>query len=322
MIAEKDTITESINVVQVHLGGAVPAYLYDQARQTRLFNPDTPLYLILDDDALIDVATVRELNIIVVRRGAIVRCKNHARFGRRNRLKRRGLGGFWLFASERFFVIESFLAACELQNVVHMENDVMLYASLGSLLPAFLEHSPRIGVTMDSERRCIPGLVFIRDRDALSAMNGHIIDHSLRQRHTDMEALASFMAAAAPDACSPLPVVPAGYARRFGLRNAEGVPGTSPWYEAGFERFGGVFDAAALGQFLGGIDTRGEERDTRGFVNETAVYDPRNFNLHWKVEAGLRRPYGMVGGVEFPVFNLHIHSKKLAEFSSMILPGC
>jgi hypothetical protein len=309
---------EPLSILQVHLGPAVPAYLYDQVRQTRIFNPDTPLYLILDDGTPIDTTAVRELNMIVVRKGSIVRCKNNARFSRRNRLKRRGLGGFWLFASERFFAIESFLAACDLRNVVHMENDVMLYADLGSLLPAFLERSPRIGATMDSERRCIPGLVFIRDRDALSAMNRHIIDNSLRQRHTDMEALALFMAAAAPDACSPLPVVPAGYAGRFGLRSAEGVPGASPWYEAGFDRFGGVFDAAALGQYLGGIDTRGEERDTRGFINETAVYDPRNFNLHWKTESGLQRPYGTVGDVEFPVFNLHIHSKRLAEFSSVV----
>ncbi len=315
-------MTESPNIVQVHLGRTVPNYLYDQLQQTRFFNPTVPIWLILDDGTPYDVGRVHALAVFVVRKGRIRESLNHQRFLRRNRLKKRGLGGFWLFASERFFVIESFLAACELQNVVHMENDVMLYASLGSLLPAFLEHSPRIGATMDSERRCIPGLVFIRDRDALSAMNGHIIDHSLRQRHTDMEALASFMAAAAPDACSPLPVVPTAYPSHFELRNAKGEPGSRPWYEAGFGRFHGVFDAAALGQYLGGIDTRGEERDTRGFVNETAVYDPRNFNLHWKVEAGLRRPYGTVGGFEFPVFNLHIHSKKLAEFSSMILPGC
>jgi hypothetical protein len=136
-----------------------------------------------------------------------------------------------------------------------------------------------------------------------------------------MEALASFMATAVPADCSPLPVVPAGYATRFELRNAKGESGSSPWYDAGFERFGGVFDAAALGQYLGGIDTRGDDRDTRGFVNETAVYDPRNFNLHWKTESGMRKPYGTVGGQEFPIFNLHIHSKRLADFSSIVTDG-
>jgi len=312
---------KDLNIVQVHLGPSIPTYLYDQVRQTRLFNPDTPLYLILDDGAPVDAAAVRELGIIVVRKGAVNRCDNHRRFDRRNRLKRRGLGGFWLFASERFFAIESFLAACDLRNVVHMENDVTLYADLGSLLPAFESHSPAIGATMDSERRCIPGFVFIRDRGALSALNGHIVENSLRLRHTDMEALASFMAASASAACSPLPVIPAGYASSFGLRNAKGESGSSPWYDAGFDRFGGVFDAAALGQYLGGIDTRGDGRDTRGFVNETAVYDTRNFNLHWKTESGLRKPYGTVGDAEFPIFNLHIHSKRLAEFSSTVTDG-
>jgi hypothetical protein len=66
------------------------------------------------------------------------------------------------------------------------------------------------------------------------------------------------------------------------------------------------------------VDTRGEDRDTRGFVNETAVYDPRNLGLFWKDEGGLRRPFGTLGGTPFPILNLYIHSKRLADFSSKI----
>lgn len=35
-----------------------------------------------------------------------------------------------------------------------------------------------------------------------------------------------------------------------------------------------------------------------------------------ETESGLRKPYGTVRDLEFPVFNLHIHSKRLADFSS------
>jgi hypothetical protein len=210
--------------------------------------------------------------------------------------------------------MESFLRACRLENVVHLENDVMLYAELQTLLPALQSSCPRIGVTMDSERRCIPGFVFLRDPEALSEMNGFIIRNSLRKRHNDMEAIASFMRECGPASISALPVIPGNYRRTFGLENASGQKGSSPWYDESFDAFGGVFDAAALGQFLGGIDK--SEGDTSGFVNETAVYDPRSMGLSWKVENGFRRPFGKVAGGEFPIFNLHIHSKRLEEFSS------
>lgn len=301
-------------IIQAHLGGEVPAYLYDQIRQTRLLNPEVPLYLILEEGIGLEPGFAREAGVTVARKGAIRPCRNHRLFLRRNRLGRKGLGGFWRFAAERFFAIESLLEALELENVVHLENDVMLYAGLSDLMPAFERSCPALGVTMDCRTRCIPGVVYIKDRGALSALNEFIIENSLRRGHTDMEALAAYMAADA--GCSALPVVPPAYRDLNPLESARGERAAEPWYFEHFEAFGGVFDAAALGQFLGGIDTRGEEVETRGFVNETAVYDPRRMDLHWKVDGGLRRPYGRVGKLEFPIFNLHIHSKRLAEFSS------
>ena len=112
---------QPLNIVQVHLGSSIPLFLYDQIRQTRLFNPDTPLYLIVDDNVSVDAATVRNLSIVVVRKSTINQCRNGVQFVRKNRLKSRGLSGFWLYASERFFVIESFLAACELINIIHID---------------------------------------------------------------------------------------------------------------------------------------------------------------------------------------------------------
>lgn len=305
---------ERANIVQAHLGKAVPEHLYRQLEQTRVFNPGEPIFLILSDGAEYDKKIIGGLDVVVVRMGGIAKCANHRRFLRRNRLNKRSLGGFWVFTSERFFAIESFLRACPLENVVHMENDVMLYAELASLLPALKSRCPRVGITMDSERRCIPGFVFLRDPEALSRMNGFIVGDSLRKRHNDMEALASFIRREGA-ACSALPVIPPRYRELYPLENAGGERGSSPWYDESFEAFGGVFDAAALGQFLGGID-KCEGRDTTGFVNETTVYDARKMGLSWRIEKGLRRPYGKVGDCEFPVFNLHIHSKRMEGFSS------
>ena len=309
-------MAEHCNVVQVHLGKAVPSYLYDQLRQTRVLNPGNSMYLILGPGTEHDTAHLKTLEVVVVDVASVVKCQNHRRFIRGNRLNPRSLGGFWRYTTERFFAIESFLEACRLRNVVHMENDVMLYAGLDSLLPGFHAACPGAGIIMDSERRCVPGLMYLSALPALSAMNDFIVRNALRKRQTDMQAIGAFMGQATFAECSALPVLPPRYRELFPLVNAKAEEGSSPWYDAAFGQFGGVFDGAALGQFVGGIDKIHDPGDTTGFVNETAVYDPRKMGIHWKTENGLRRPFGMVDGSEFPIFNLHIHSKQLERFSS------
>jgi hypothetical protein len=83
----------------------------------------------------------------------------------------------------------------------------------------------------------------------------------------------------------------------------------------GWERFGGyIFDAAAMGQYVGGVDPRNIYGDTRGFVNETCVikYNDEG-EIFWQTVAGLSKPFIKTreSGVEIPIFNLHIHSKAL-----------
>jgi hypothetical protein len=309
-------MSEKITIVQVHLGAEVPRHLYIQIGQTRLLNPDAPIYLILSRGAAYDKGELNRLGVLVVTKESISVCDNHRRFLRRSKLNKRFWGGFWMYTSERFFAMESFLRALALHDIVHMENDVMLYTRLDELRPAFLKCCPRIGVTMDSENRCTPGILFMKDVEALSAMNSFIAGGPLQKRMSDMDAIGAYMRDSKPGVCSALPVVPPRYRELYPPVNAKGEAGPSRWYYEAFADFGGVFDAAALGQYLGGVDKRNDAGDTRGFVNETAVYDPRNMGIHWKSSDGLRLPFGSVGGAEFPIFNLHIHSKQLEEFSS------
>jgi len=73
-----------------------------------------------------------------------------------------------------------------------------------------------------------------------------------------------------------------------------------------------IFDAAAMGQYLGGVDN---PRDTRGFINESCAirYDLHQFE--WEIIDGIKKPFlVMKNGQRKPIFNLHIHCKKVASF--------
>jgi hypothetical protein len=80
-----------------------------------------------------------------------------------------------------------------------------------------------------------------------------------------------------------------------------------------FQKFKIIFDAAAIGQYLGGIDPKNDPNNTIGFVNETCIikYNHPNFNIQWKkCENNIEKPFLN----NIPIFNLHIHSKNLKQF--------
>jgi hypothetical protein len=76
-----------------------------------------------------------------------------------------------------------------------------------------------------------------------------------------------------------------------------------------------IFDAAAIGQYLGGIDPIHAGGATPGFINETCTIDYSKYTFHWKKNPkGLWIPNICVGGIYYPVLGLHIHSKNLKNF--------
>ena len=73
-----------------------------------------------------------------------------------------------------------------------------------------------------------------------------------------------------------------------------------------------IFDAAAIGQYLFGIDPKNTtQKHTEGFINETCVVKYNKYRFIWKYYQGIYRPYIIIGDQTIPIFNLHIHSKRL-----------
>jgi hypothetical protein len=130
--------------------------------------------------------------------------------------------------------------------------------------------------------------------------------------------LAAFAIRAGADYFGALPVVTDEYPKT--LRSLVGYTTESPQrYSNHIHEFGGVFDAAALGQFVGGVDPRNTDgRDTTGFINESALYDPSVYSFTWNMDA-MNRPrltLRLPQGRPWPIYGLHIHSKRLEDFAS------
>lgn len=81
--------------------------------------------------------------------------------------------------------------------------------------------------------------------------------------------------------------------------------------------FHSLFDAAALGQFLSGIDASQGSSHPPGYINERALFNPSHLEISWVLDTqGRKVPYVSYKGASYRINNLHIHSKQLHLFRS------
>jgi hypothetical protein len=303
------------------LGAALPPWLGAVLHQARIFN-SCDIVLIADAAALKGAALPAELRITQVAFEDVGLSEKHRAFRRSSPLDREFRGGFWTFTSERFFVIETALRKLALTHVVHVENDVMLYCDCAALLPRLAHLYSTVAATFDNDMRCVPGLLYIPGADSIAVVTDFFLaafDALARARSSvqvnDMMVLGA-LRGQQPRAIDHLPIIPPDYPAD--LRSAVGHRVADPsCYSRHYETLKMIFDAAALGQYLGGIDPRNAGGSTVGFVNESCVFDPRLLEPRIVRDSdGRRIPVVETASGRHIVANLHIHSKNPAPFLS------
>jgi hypothetical protein len=312
-------------IVFIHLGPDVPAWLPDALTQARAFNRGR-IVVAAQTAALAQLAAPASLTIERVAVEDLSVSDKHRAFRALAPFDHDFRGGFWTHTTERFFVLEALMAHLALPSAVHVENDVMLYCDLEALAPTLAALYAGLAVTFDNDQRCVPGFIYVPQIAAITALNDFIVEmlQKLRATYTpeqlhglnDMMILGHFRTRGFA-LIDHLPIVPPDYPGE--LRSPAGhMASDRSCYSRHFAELRTVFDAAALGQFLGGIDVRNAPTSTQGFVNESCVFDPRKVNVRMATDdVGRRVPVIETPAGVWPVANLHIHSKNLRPFLSV-----
>jgi hypothetical protein len=210
---------------------------------------------------------------------------NDLNFNSHSKLDKHFRNGFWHYCSLRFFYIYSYLINHNVSNCIHLENDVMTYINFNEI-----NFDNQLYATFDHPTRVIPGIIYIPNPESFK----HIIDN-YNCNINDMENLAL-----SPHLQS-LPIYPI-------------IDNIINKYNQNFTKFNCIFDAAAIGQYLGGIDPRNQSGDTRGFINETCVIKYNNHIFYWIKINDLYCPHLYINNKMIRIINLHIHSKNLQNF--------
>jgi hypothetical protein len=196
--------------------------------------------------------------------------------------------GFWIYTSYRFFVIYEYMKTFNKEKILHIENDVMCYVNVNKI--PFI--NDKINVTFDSPGKVVPGLVYIPKTELLKIF--------LDTYDFNQNDMVNFGKISETISIS-LPII-----------NDDTT--TYSKLNENYNIFESIFDAAAIGQFLGGIDKRNDQSDTRGYISDTCKVNYSKYTFHWKKENDLYCPYIKINDKFIKINNLHIHCKNLNNF--------
>ena len=276
-----------MKVVLVSLG-IFQDYLLNNIKQLKLQgNNDIVLitekhfFKMIDENLNIQLIDVNELNSEYLEQ-----FKNNLRLDRNSRY------GFWHHCSMRFAYIYEYMKQNNTTDIIHIENDVMIYDNLDNLKDKF--NKDKIYLYFYNNEIVVPGIMYINNYS-----NFKIILDNYDMNNNDMVNLGKFFNTSFIE---PFPII--------------SIDNDENYFNKNFKFFNSIFDGAAMGQYLGGPDKRNDINADIGFINEKFIIKFNNYKFYWKKINELWNPYLEINNNLIKINNLHIHSKSLENFLS------
>jgi hypothetical protein len=189
--------------------------------------------------------------------------------------------GFFRHCFKRFLYLYYYMRDYNVQDIIHIENDVMVYNNCDNWRSLF---TSKIHLIMDSPDRCIPSVMYFKNHNIL----GKCLEHyNYDSDENDMVFWGKCFQLFQNDI------------KTLSIHN----------------NF--IFDGAAIGQYLGGVNPENVEngQQTIGFINETCVEKYNHHKFKWKYDCNTKL-WIPIMNTNTRIQNLHIHSKKLESFLS------
>jgi hypothetical protein len=321
--------SKNYSIVFVHIGEEIPSFLEDAISQSVLFNEKADIYLIANEKPIKTFSKrFDNPNIHFVSCESLSPSPEHLVFQKKTKLGEDWPYGFWKYATERFYYIDELISKYDLKDVFHLESDNMLYVSLQEVLPVFHKYYKGIAATFDNEDRCIAGFIYFPSHEKINKLI-KFITLNASEKIIDMAIIAKYRKTASKDDIDYLPIIFQEYTNDYKLKsNGKHKTNKPSNFFNHITDFSSVFDAASIGQYLGGVSPINSKKNTVGFINESCLFNSSYLHYFWeKDHLGRKVPYvrykgkkyrnRRIKGKKYRINNLHVHSKRLRSFSSM-----
>ena len=214
-------------------------------------------------------------------------------------------GDLWVNTSLRFFYLKYLCRLLGLVKFFHAELDNAVF-NLDGLDEKLDQCGHGLFVPRDASDRALASLIYCNRAESLSELIG-LYSRATPPKH-DMDALGMYSRE---------------YSNHFFSLSTESYAENREFWRMLEPAFlGGLFDAAAIGQYTLGVDPihRKGRPSYNGFINENskinwggAVFDADGKNLFLSSSAKAADKYRL--------FNLHIHAKNWSAFDSLLGNG-
>ena len=294
-----------MHLILVHLGKEFHFHIFDCIEQIRIFNPNINLHLLVQTDVYNTIMkTYKEIifayNVILKNCDLEEKSNEHLLFQKRSNLDRSYRNGFVYYCTQRFLVLHDYILNNSLVNIIHIEYDNLIFCDLNNIIN-ILEENYNCGAVFDNSTQCVPSFVYFKNLESIQNLMNFIINN-LYSYSNDMLLLGGFRNNE-PENIQKLPILTEEYTNKFNIDNN---------FSNNISKFQCIFDARAIGQYIGGIDSRVHQYQGPGYINPDAHFKVNEINVEWREINGLFIPYAC----EVPVVNLHIHSKDLKQWLS------
>jgi hypothetical protein len=206
--------------------------------------------------------------------------------------------GFWLRALERFLVLRKYLVCSGIKKAFHAELDNIVF-DLSELQDKLDSSGYGFFCPRDAIDRGIASLVYINDYSSLKCFD-EVDLNAAGTSFNDMVFLGSNLKQS--DKFYSLPT-----------ENSLEMSAPKKWDFIDPNLLGGIFDAASIGQYLFGVDTRNSFFPSfNGFVNENSGNNLKNLRFQIDLDASLCLVSLPEFGIAYKLFNIHVHSKIFA----------
>lgn len=205
--------------------------------------------------------------------------------------------GFFPRTSSRFILIDNYIKQNNLKSFFHIENDIAVFSDLQKTQEYLDSCFYESAIVMDNPLRCVPSIIWYKNYTATARLSDFIYRNN---NLDDMKNLAIYFHKNRSYVTN-LPIVPFNLIDKSFNINFGNM----------YDKIHTVFDGAAIGQYLYGIDDIEEntKKNTKGFINEACVFDVSKY----KITLDDGNPIFYYTDQRVPINNLHIHSKNFTE---------
>jgi hypothetical protein len=274
-----------MNIILYHTNTPIPPHVTDCIKKIKQYS-NIPIYFLTDTDISYD-----GVNVLNINKYNELNWLNTLDYFSGND----SLSQMWKTSCFRMFYIQKIMQDLNLENVLHFDNDVLLYENPEILIEKISNKYNNFAVTAHSHDEIVFGMSFIKNSNSLNSIVSFIKNelslpsNILKNKYSGYPSEMRLISAS--HQCDFLPILPENLTENRFTKN--------------YLHFNSVFDPSSYGQFIGGTFSD-KKPGWYGTHQEIGKFIANN---QIKIIFENRNPFVIYMGSKIKINNLHIHSK-------------